>query len=169
MNTDERAALVKRLHEEVARYGVECSETKELAPRTSLVAVFKEIEAALTAQDGQAVVEQREELPACPFEDLPVRWHVPADYEEAVEMLRRARRVIETKSAAEPQGVVVPMAQCPVCLREWPKGCEQDRCIQAHAECIPCHFGPNGKGTSEEFNAMFPMLAAAQQPDAKDK
>lgn len=47
--------LIRRLHDEVARYGVECSQTKELAPRASLVAVFKEIESTLSAAEQRSV------------------------------------------------------------------------------------------------------------------
>lgn len=50
------------------------------------------------------------------------------------------------------------LVECHQCHRKWPEGCEQARCIAGHDECIPCHFGPNGKGTSEEFEAMFPMI-----------
>jgi hypothetical protein len=48
--------------------------------------------------------EPREEIPPCPFDDLTLRWHKPADYEEAVEMLRRARRDIN-KLTTPPSGV----------------------------------------------------------------
>lgn len=41
------------------------------------------------------------EIKPSQFDDLPLRWKVPADYQEAIEMLRRARRDLEAKSAPD--------------------------------------------------------------------
>ena len=47
----DREALVKRLTEEVGRYGVQCSETKELAPSKSLTNALASISAVLHQAD----------------------------------------------------------------------------------------------------------------------
>lgn len=45
--------LMKRLHECIGQYGVQCSETKELAPSSELVNVLAEINAALQSAPAQ--------------------------------------------------------------------------------------------------------------------
>ena len=49
----DREALVKQVYEEIGRYGVRCSETKELAPSRSLLDAI----AALTAQGGEQTAD----------------------------------------------------------------------------------------------------------------
>jgi hypothetical protein len=49
MDKDE---LVKRLQECIGRYGVQCSETKELAPSIELTNVFAEVNDALTGREA---------------------------------------------------------------------------------------------------------------------
>jgi len=46
------------------------------------------------------------------------------------------------------------VSACPKCAREWDAPCQQTWCIAHYGECIVCRFGPDGKGTAAEFDAI---------------